>query len=1225
MRIHQIRFQNLNSLTGEWSIDLSDPAYLSDGIFAITGPTGAGKTTILDAICLALYGRTPRLASVNSNSNEIMSRHTGSCYAEITYETREGQYRCHWSQQRARKKPDGNLQAHKHEIVDARTGQVLENKIRDVAARVEEITGMNFNQFTRAMLLAQGAFAAFLQASADERAPILESITGTEIYSEISRKVHERSREEKNRLEVLQAETTGLKLLTASEEEQLQEELQLKITREKEQQQQLATMRESLTWLEKLNELESEIKNIDQQWQEYLQRQAAFQPDQVRLQKARQASVLDVTYANLSNVRQLQNDDMTSLIKVRQDLPGLEDALQKAVQAWQETDSKLQEFKVLRRSEGETAKRVREIDLLIRQLQQQMEEIQSAIAADELECSDLQTKITEQQKNLQDMLKTLNEIEKYRLDNSHDAGLVANLTGITRSFNQLMDLTAALKNKQAEWQTNEEDLRLLTISQQEIAVACENNRATMEEQYRVLKNNQDSLNVSLQGHQLSWWHKKLDDYRYEKNRLAELKQILTKISQLDSELVNNRRLAEQLEQQQQQLITKIKAGEEKAANLEREAAHLETQARLLNRIHNLEEERSRLEDGKACPLCGSIEHPFASENVPQLDETEQNLQAARQLLKKVVQEVQQEKIELAKMNNRLEHTLKAMLDTEQFRQNETGLLNVVMAELSLQLSEENTIAEIESLLLINEQNINEYNEKIIVMETLQEGIKELSAVYDEAQAVFKQTESQLQQINWQQEQARKDNERLQLEYRNIKSEVLNLQAAVLQELTPYGISELPLDGLPEIIAALRQRKDLWEYNQSESLRLEKDISAAQNELDIKQFRLQTGENAVQSNQIRLDGLREQCQVQREFRFELYADRNPDREEERLDKEINIAEDNVNQAREYMEELKLHLNHLQEQEKKLCDDVQKRSLKLQAKEKDFIARLQQTGFNEEESYLSACLPEDEQESLSRQMEQLEKEKTGLQTRLADRQGKLQQEKDKQITDQSYEVLQVNLPIAEQELNDLQDSIRDNRRTLEENDNTRKQMQEHLKKIETQKEQLHGWQVLHDLIGSADGKKYRNFAQGLSFDIMINHANRQLQKMSDRYRLVRSYDQNLELNVIDHYQAGEIRSTANLSGGESFLVSLALALGLSNMASHKVSVDSLFLDEGFGALDEDTLDTALNTLAGLQQDGKLIGVISHVPALKERISTQIQVISQAGGRSILQGPGVLRVSS
>ena len=99
MRIQQLRFQNLNSLEGEWSIDFTAPDYLANGIFAITGPTGAGKTTILDAICLALYGRTPRLNRVNKSANEIMSRQTGYCYAEIIFETRDGCYRCHWSQQ----------------------------------------------------------------------------------------------------------------------------------------------------------------------------------------------------------------------------------------------------------------------------------------------------------------------------------------------------------------------------------------------------------------------------------------------------------------------------------------------------------------------------------------------------------------------------------------------------------------------------------------------------------------------------------------------------------------------------------------------------------------------------------------------------------------------------------------------------------------------------------------------------------------------------------------------------------------------------------------------------------------------------------------------------------------------------------------------------------------------------------------------------------------------
>ena len=140
----------------------------------------------------------------------------------------------------------------------------------------------------------------------------------------------------------------------------------------------------------------------------------------------------------------------------------------------------------------------------------------------------------------------------------------------------------------------------------------------------------------------------------------------------------------------------------------------------------------------------------------------------------------------------------------------------------------------------------------------------------------------------------------------------------------------------------------------------------------------------------------------------------------------------------------------------------------------------------------------------------------------------------------------------------------------------------------------------------------------------HANSQLIKLTDRYLLIRDKEQPLDLNVIDNYQAGEVRSTKNLSGGETFIVSLALALGLSKMASKKVRVDSLFLDEGFGTLDEDTLETALETLASLRQDGKLIGVISHVAALKDRITTKILVEKGPGGKSRISGPGCRQLS-
>jgi DNA repair protein SbcC/Rad50 len=213
MRILGVRFKNLNSLVGEWEIDFTHPAYASDGIFAITGPTGAGKTTIMDAVCLALYGSTPRLNKVTKGGNEIMSRQTGECFAEVTFETGKGRYRCHWSQHRARKNPDGELQQARHEISDADTKQVLESKINQVGELIDKVTGMDFGRFTRSMLLAQGGFAVFLQASPNERSPILEQITGTGIYSQISVRVHERRAAELEKCDLLQAELKGIRIL----------------------------------------------------------------------------------------------------------------------------------------------------------------------------------------------------------------------------------------------------------------------------------------------------------------------------------------------------------------------------------------------------------------------------------------------------------------------------------------------------------------------------------------------------------------------------------------------------------------------------------------------------------------------------------------------------------------------------------------------------------------------------------------------------------------------------------------------------------------------------------------------------------------------------------------------------------------------------------------------------------------------------------------------------
>ena len=176
---------------------------------------------------------------------------------------------------------------------------------------------------------------------------------------------------------------------------------------------------------------------------------------------------------------------------------------------------------------------------------------------------------------------------------------------------------------------------------------------------------------------------------------------------------------------------------------------------------------------------------------------------------------------------------------------------------------------------------------------------------------------------------------------------------------------------------------------------------------------------------------------------------------------------------------------------------------------------------------------------------------------------------------------------------------------------------------QKQRVMKWGRIDKFIGSSKGDKFSRMAQGITFDALLGYANQSLSRMTDQYVLVRDMEggKPLELAVLDMYRAGEQRPVSNLSGGESFLVSLALALGLSEMSSGRARIDSLFIDEGFASLDENYLEAALQTLSTLStREDKLVGVISHVEALKERIDTQIEVRKRSGGRSTISGPGV-----
>ncbi|HEY5523308.1 MAG TPA: AAA family ATPase, partial [Desulfuromonadaceae bacterium] len=450
MKILRLSFKNLNSLAGVWDIDFKHPDYVSSGIFAITGPTGAGKTTILDAICLALYGKTPRLDRITQSENEIMSRQTGECFAEVEFETAKGRFRCHWSQHRSRKQADGQLQSPRHEISEAESGMILESKLRAVADKVEDVTGMDFDRFTRSMLLAQGGFAAFLQARPDERAPILEQITGTAIYSRISVKVHERTSEERKRLAELRAELDGIQLLSPAEAATLlleQSELQLSestLTAD------ARIIREAQSWRERMAAFEGELLQLDQARLAFETRKAAAAPELERLALAGRALKLGGDHAHILSIRTQQEMEQGELVVAAERLPRLQRDWQTCFDALELVESRLTCALVEQTQEAELIRITRALDVKLGEAQAQLQGFTADIEKTQRQNGVYRLAITECDHRINGIEGELREVAAFLVEHQVDAGLIEALTGIEQQLKALKTLDKQYRDTQAK-------------------------------------------------------------------------------------------------------------------------------------------------------------------------------------------------------------------------------------------------------------------------------------------------------------------------------------------------------------------------------------------------------------------------------------------------------------------------------------------------------------------------------------------------------------------------------------------------------------------------------------------------------------------------------------------------------------------------------------------------------------------------------------------------------
>lgn len=1261
MRILKLRFQNLNSLQGEWEIDFRHTAYADEGIFAITGSTGAGKSTILDAICLALYGATPRLGEITQSKNDLMSRHTGECRSEVIFATKNGSYRCTWLQKRARKNPEGNLQSPMHEIApftdDATKLPPLETQTRKTRKLVAEFTGMDFDRFTRAMLLAQGSFAAFLQANSDERSNLLEEITGTEIYGDISRKVHEFKTQSDAELKTLTDRLSGMTVLSDEEVQSLTSQKNALIDIVNETKTALTKIESDKLWRQNLDAYTHQIHNLEHESRDLAEQESQFAPQKTRLQRALKALEVSGDIKKIDYQRDLLTAQLSELASYQHQLPNAEHNYQLAQKNQAEHQAQAQQTENDWQQAQPLLNQVRKLDTTLGQKNQYAQEIaQQLLQLGEQLAHNAQSIDSQQQQLVSQRIEReqLTQAQQQIPQATTLPQTLASLTQLQESSQALSEQAQALVNEQqqlqGDFQHNEQQASALQSQLTQLQSQISQHRQNLESQT-------SQLYHLTQGQSAAALRQQVETYWQTDQQLAAMQ---SAVQTWQTNLQHYQQFAQQLAEGQTQLAqiaNQRLTTEQQQQAAEQTVELLNRNLILLAKIQDLTEERDKLRHGEPCPLCGSTAHPFANHQPYMPDDTEQQLAIAKQRLDDINRQLQQLLLEEHALTNNQQQFNEHLQHLQAHNQ---SLLN------QLQLASQHLIhaqpvqQAIEALPPVAAPSTDDDIDRQ-ALQTLVTIIKAEQTNNQQSLAALQDSLTQIETVQSEQQQTQQRLATLSEQYHDVLQQqtllqnqqqhrqdrirdidahqlvIADKQHQVMQRidklLMPFATRErtFSFDITQDVNAQLNQHIDtlaqLLQRYQGLETKLSHindtitGIEQALTRLVADQHHLTQNQHQVHQRQQALAQEISELQAQR---YALFGEQAVDIVSHALIQAKNQALQDYQASQTAFHEQLSQLQILQQQIASLTTNTTQLKIAQQTLQADIQQRFAILGFVDDADYRAAVLVDTEREHLQQLASQLHDSQQRNHNLLSEAKRIQQQLLDHPQTALSLEQLLDALGQLQQQFSEQQKQLGAVEQQLAANEALKQNQQQLLDAINQQRNHTEEWKVLHQLIGSSDGKKFRNFAQGLTFNIMVAHANEQLKKMSDRYLLIADSEQPLMLNVMDNYQGGQIRTSKNLSGGESFIISLSLALGLSNMASHRMQVDSLFLDEGFGTLDEEALDVALDTLTNLQQSGKLIGVISHIQALKDRISSQIQVVPQTGGISKIIGAGITKIS-
>ncbi len=1198
MKILSIRLKNLASLAGEHFIDFESEPLAHAGLIAIIGKTGAGKSTILDAMCLALFNKIPRLKDsdgklldvdgselLTNSPLTVLRRGTGHGFAELCFVAQDQKhYLARWEIKRARENANGKLQSVQRSLKCLTDGVVVADKTKAVETHIQQITQLSFEQFTRAVLLAQSEVTAFLKARDNERGELLEYLTNSSIFAKIGQLAFEKTKEVRLQREKLESVLGHIEIRSDEEIAELQQQFQQLQQHVQQLENEKNQFRQQQQWFEQRDKINKDIALKKQDYDLQLKAQENIAKDRYLLSQLEtfaeirpivfQQQQLQKTLQQLAPQIQQKHHEFSTLTTQFEQQKTLYTQVETTLNQFQDFEQKHQNELT------QVRKFVQERDYIAEEYKK------TKIRLTQLESQ--QQPLIEQQQQLEQSIQNLSAQHTACLEQlKHSAQYAPLDNGLNAHIQQLKQFIQQYQK-------------------------VENTLGSIQQAQTQLKQDQNTFNslitqfgTTQQIEQRIEQQSKLKETQQIRlNQLDSIQQKLQHYFELKNEVLTQQNKFEDVQKQAQQLEQHSKKAEKdyQAAKTEREKLQQVLQQQRLLHAENIEHLRAELKHGEACLVCGSTEHPYRDDE-SQISKAlyalqqQQELQAIQQeqqlfqLWQKAQQQFTQSHTEQNQLQQQLQQLNEKVKAHDQVLQQQVSQTNI---QLDFSLTEHDITTKMQSLVLETSQTQQQLEKELL---QLNQANKDQHVLNQNIQ----NTRHQLETV-----------EHLQQQIQHIV-DCLNADDKMAWSRHDMSISQ-------HILQALQQRSQQLEHAES-LIKQKEQIDQQLNVLktNLTGLTTQQAECAQQLKDIEIKGKQNtdaanQLIITMTGSAEIKANewlQQHDQQRQQLQSKYQQVKQSFEQARQHFEQQKNVLEQLKAQQQQNHDSLERCKTEIT----NWLAQHQNFAEDQLSELLAFSSTQEQQirNAIQQADRTLSEANSALKTMQEQLNVHLQSGPNIQL-EQLTELINANQEILQQ-TTDQRDQLKLQLEVHQQNLAKQKKFADQIQQIQQQE---HRWNKISSLIGDSKGKEFRDLAQQYNLDILLEYANQQLAMLSQRYTLKR-LDNSLSLAILDHDMDGETRSVASLSGGESFLTALAISLAIANMASGSMKIESLFIDEGFGTLDASSLHMVMNALDQLQSQGRKVILISHIQEMHERIPVQIQVQPIGSGSSRIEVVG------